>query len=175
YVFDFAAIFLGLQVFGFFADEFVEARAGHLAHVFAGFLLGAGEGFVELLDLVGFFFRGGADHAENFGFFGGRGGGSLDGLGSGAFGFDGFGSGAEVALDFALFALGEALAENVLIFSVGLGEIAETEALVVFEVAAALGVAFDELFNAPFDFGGRALAATAEIHVVLDLELANVA
>src|SRR5208337_808253 len=29
--------------------------------------------------------------------------------------------------------------------------------------------------NAPFDFGGRALAATAEIHVVLDLELANVA
>ncbi len=43
-----------------------------------------------------------------------------------------------------------------------------------FQIAPALPVALHEDIETPFDFGGRALAAAAEILVVFDLELTNV-
>jgi len=92
-----------------------------------------------------------------------------------AFSFNGLGGSAEVTLHLAFFAGGETLAEDVLIFGVGLGKIAEAETLGEFQVATAFGVALDDQLNTPFDFRGRALTAAAKEHVVFDFELADVA
>ena len=92
-----------------------------------------------------------------------------------AFRFDGFRGCAEMALNLAFFFLLRFLAEDVFVLGVGLGEVVQAESLAVFQVAAALGIALYDQFNAPFDFGGRALAAAAEILVVFNFELADVA
>jgi len=77
-------------------------------------------------------------------------------------------------LDGAFFLLLGFLPENVFVLGVSLREVVEAESLVGLHVAAALVIALDEKIDAPLDFRRRALAATAEILVVFDLELANV-
>ena len=71
-------------------------------------------------------------------------------------------------LHFAFFALRSALAENVLVLGVGLGKVGETEALIEFQIAAAFRITANNQVDAPFNFGGRALAAAAEEHIVFD-------
>ena len=53
-VFDIAAILFGLQVFGFFADEFIEAGTGELGGFFASLFFGFDERFEELIDFLRF-------------------------------------------------------------------------------------------------------------------------
>ncbi len=182
-ILDIAAIFLLSEIFRFFQDEFVEARARKLRNLFSGLLLRLHEGLVELVDLFAFTLRLGACYAE--GSCGGRRGGFERlgrlilrlALGSllRAFGLDGFRGRTEMALDAAFFLLLRFLAENVFVLGVGLREVIQAETLAVFEVAAALAVAFDRQFDAPFDFRRRTLSAAPEILVVFDLELADVA
>ncbi len=77
-------------------------------------------------------------------------------------------------LNFSFFFQRHFFPENIFVFRVSLRKIIEAESLRKLQLAAALRVALHELIDAPFNFGGRALPASAEILVVFDLELANV-
>src|SRR2546423_1890247 len=92
----------------------------------------------------------------------------------GAFRFNRLGGGAKMPRQTPFFLLLRALAENILVLRVGLREVVVTKALPKFQLATAFSVALDDQLDSPFDFGGRALSAAAEILVVLDLELANI-
>src|SRR5207302_1268203 len=165
-------ILLLLQLPGLLADEFAEIFA-RLLDAAASLLHGLLESLIQLIHLVALAFRLGAHHAE--GGWLGRGRLYCRGVCGrrdfGAFGFNGLGRGSKVALYFSLFLLLEPLAENVFVLRVSLREVVVAETLTEFHLAAALAIALDDRIDAPFDFGGRALPAAAEILVVFDLEL----
>jgi len=79
-----------------------------------------------------------------------------------------------MALHFSFFFLLKLLAENIFVFGVGLAEVIVAKALAELHIAAALAVAFDDQLDAPLDFSGWTLPATAKVLVVFNFELANV-
>src|SRR5260370_30419094 len=91
-----------------------------------------------------------------------------------ASGFDLFGRGAKMPLDFSFFLLRRAFPEDILVLRIRLGKIVETESLREFQVAAAFRIALDHHVNAPFNFRGRTFSATAEVLIVFHLELSNI-
>jgi hypothetical protein len=135
-VFDIFAVFLFLEFFGFLEDEFVEIRTRKFSCCFPGGFLGFEEGLIELVDFFGFAFGFGAGHSKCAGrarcgnwvgfrfLFGTR-------------GFDFLRRGAEVALDFSFFFLGNFLAEDIFLFPLHFGGRtfpAAAEILVVFDL-----------------------------------------
>src|SRR4029077_5992343 len=89
-------------------------------------------------------------------------------------GFNFFCGRSKMPLNLSFFLLGHFFAKDIFVFRVGLRKVIEAEALREFELAAAFRVAFYHHVDAPLDFGGRTLAAAAEVLIVLDLELPNV-
>ncbi len=77
-------------------------------------------------------------------------------------------------LDFSFFLLRGALPEDILVLRVSLGKIVEAESLREFQIAAAFRIALYHHVDAPFNFCGRTFPATAEVLIVLHLELSNV-
>src|SRR5439155_19532395 len=136
-VLDLPTALLLLEVFRFLAHELAKPRARELIRVLARLLLGLEESLVELLDLFRLFVRFGANHAERR--WRGRSR-RLRNFLMRPFGLDGSCSGAEVALDLALFLLLEAFPEDVLILGVTLRQVAEAKALRVLQLSHPLRV-----------------------------------
>ena len=59
---------LFLEIFGLFADEFLEACGGKFGSLFAGLFFGSEKSLIELLDFVGFAFRVGTHHPKRYRF-----------------------------------------------------------------------------------------------------------
>src|SRR5260370_30078820 len=174
-VFNVAAILLLLQLFRFLQHKFVEPGARQLASLFPGRLFGLEKRLVQLVDLFRLELRLGTSHAECLGV-------SRRGYGCRLFRFllrasrfDLPGCRAEMVLDFSFFLLRHFFPEDIFVFRVGLQKIVKAESLREFQFAAAFRVALHEHIDAPRDFRGRTLPAAAEILVVFNLELADVA
>src|SRR6266478_4761076 len=174
HVFNILAVLLLLQLFRFFQHKFVEAGARQPSRVFARQLFGLQKRLVQLLDLFRFALGLGTGHAKCLG--------SSDSsrrclLFSFLFlasGFDLFGRRAKMPLDFSFFLLRGARPEDILVLRVSLGKIVEAESLREFQIAAPFRIALDHHVDAPFNFCGRTFPATAEVLIVLHLELSNV-
>src|SRR5690349_16027807 len=173
-VLNITAILLFLQVLCLLQNKLIETGARELPGVLSGLLLGLQEGLVELIHFLRFAFRLGTDHAKRAR----RGSRTrLDGflrLLSRAFRFHRFRRGAEMPLHFSFFLLLSLLPEDVFIFCVGLGKVVQAEPLPVLQFPSALRVPLHRQINAPLDFRRRPLSATAEVLIVLNLELADV-
>src|SRR5579884_3766437 len=118
--------------------------------------------------------RSGSENVARYGTAASLAGGSLAGFPASVFACS-LGRRAEVVLHESFLFLLHALAEDVLVLRVGLREVVEAEALRGLQLAAPFGIALHHQVDAPFDFGGRTLAPAAEVLIVLNLELADVA
>src|SRR5258708_5758034 len=173
-VFDILAVLLLLQLFCFFQHKFIETGAREPSGVFTGQLFRVQKRLVQLLDLFRFALGFGTSHAKCLGFSGRGRRYLLFGFFFLASGFDLFGRGAKMPLDFAFFLLRRAFPEDILVLRIRLGKIVEAESLREFQVATAFRIALDGQVNAPFNFRGRTFSATAEVLIVLHLELSNI-